>query len=95
MVYLAIDYGCYEGWRLEEAKDVETALEKVKGGSYSGCSGWKILKEIDISGESKQKADELRELSEKVKYLFIGIDQRISAIEKRFERADDLSKLGL
>jgi len=72
MVYLAIDYGCYEGWRLEEFKDVETAMGKVKDGSYSGSSGWKILREIDLVGESKEKTDE----------------QRFSVIERRLERLE-------
>ena len=47
MVYLAIDYGCYEGWRLIEYLTPEQALEAVKSGQYSG-SQWKILKEIRL-----------------------------------------------
>jgi hypothetical protein len=83
MVYLAIDYGCYEGWRLKEFSDAEAALAEVKSGTYSGCSGWKILEEIDAYAELKLKTDELREIKEYIRGFFIGIDQRISAIEKR------------
>jgi hypothetical protein len=83
MIYLAIDYGCYEGWRLEEFKDVEAALASIKSGPPSGCIGWKILEEIDVFTELKLKTDELREIKEYIKGFFIGIDQRIAAIEKR------------
>ena len=58
MIYLAVDYGSYEGWRLEEVKDVDAALVKVKG-SYSGCSGWKILREIEIGEKDRSKIDDL------------------------------------
>ncbi len=47
MVYLAIDYGCYEGWRLEEYPNSKLALEAVKTGQTFG-NPWKILREIQI-----------------------------------------------
>ena len=54
MVYLAIDYGCYEGWRLEEYETPELALEAVKSGQFSG-SPWKILKELKITIEDSNE----------------------------------------
>jgi len=54
MVYLAIDYGCYEGWRLEEYETPELALEAVKSGQFSG-SPWKILKELKITIEESDE----------------------------------------
>jgi hypothetical protein len=50
MVYLAIDYGTYEGWRLQEYETPELALNAVKSGQFSG-SPWKILKELKIAIE--------------------------------------------
>jgi len=50
MIYLAIDYGTYEGWRLEEYETAEAALEALKSGKFSG-SPWKILKELKITIE--------------------------------------------
>jgi len=47
MIYLAIDYGSYEGWSLQECKDVEDAIDKVKQGRTFG-EPWKILKELHI-----------------------------------------------
>lgn len=50
MIYLAINYGVYEGWKLVECKDAVHALERVKNGETSG-EPWKILKELKVSVE--------------------------------------------
>ena len=54
MIYLAIDYGTYEGWRLEEYETAEAALKAVKSGQFSS-SPWKILKELKISVEDSDE----------------------------------------
>lgn len=45
MIYLAIDYGSYEGWRLEEYMTIDEAIQAVKDGK-TYREPWKILKEI-------------------------------------------------
>lgn len=45
-IYLAENYGAYEGWKLREVKSVEEALELVKSGQTYG--EFKILKELEI-----------------------------------------------
>jgi len=55
MYYLAIDYGTYEGWRLEEVPTAEEGIHRILTGYASG-QPWKILKEIEI----KPVKDEFR-----------------------------------
>jgi len=54
MVYLAIDYGTYEGWLLQEYEIPEDALKAVKSGQFSG-SPWKILKELKVTIEESDE----------------------------------------
>lgn len=61
MIYLAIDYGVYEGWKLVECKDAEDALERVRGGWTYG-EPWKILKELKVSVEECD--DEINHVSQ-------------------------------
>jgi hypothetical protein len=48
MIFLAINYGCYEGWELKEYASAEEAIAAVKSGETHGIE-WKILKELTIS----------------------------------------------
>ena len=51
-IYLAINYGEYEGWKLEPFDTADEAIQAVKNGETDG-SGWKILKELDVIVEEK------------------------------------------
>uniref|UniRef100_A0A6M3JH56 Uncharacterized protein n=1 Tax=viral metagenome TaxID=1070528 RepID=A0A6M3JH56_9ZZZZ len=52
MIYLAVDHGCYEGWRLMECETAEEAIEYVKRGeTYS--MPWKIFKELMVTVEKE------------------------------------------
>jgi len=46
-VYLAINYGPYEGWQLNPYDTAFEALKAVRDGETYGHE-WKILKELDI-----------------------------------------------
>ena len=46
-IYLAINYGAYEGWKLTPYDIAAEALQAVKDGETYG-NEWKILKELDI-----------------------------------------------
>lgn len=46
-IYLAINYGPCEGWKLYECSTLEEALSSVRHGGTFGCE-WKILKELEI-----------------------------------------------
>ncbi|GAG69757.1 unnamed protein product [marine sediment metagenome] len=46
-IYLAINYGAYEGWRFTPYDIAAEALQAVKDGDTSG-NEWKILKELDV-----------------------------------------------
>ena len=48
MVFLAINYGSYEGWTLTEYLTGQDALNAVRGGESYG-NEWKILKELQIT----------------------------------------------
>jgi len=47
LIFLAINYGAYEGWKLTPYLSADVALEAVKRGETYG-NEWKILKEIQI-----------------------------------------------
>lgn len=47
MVYLAVNYGAYEGWKLEEYETPKKAIEAVQCGATYG-NQWKILKELIV-----------------------------------------------
>lgn len=47
-IYLAINYGAYEGWKLIEYETSKDAVDAMKNGEYSTCEEWKILKELEI-----------------------------------------------
>ena len=44
-IFLAIDYGAYEGWHLKKVDSVQAALDEVKQGVYGE---WKILREVRV-----------------------------------------------
>lgn len=46
-VFLCINYGAYEGWRLEEVSSPAEALLKVKRGKTFG-NPWMIVKELPV-----------------------------------------------
>jgi hypothetical protein len=48
LYFLAINYGCYEGWKLDEYESMEKIIEVLKSGSTYGCQ-FKILKELEIN----------------------------------------------
>ena len=48
MYFLAVNYGCYEGWQLIEFKSVEEVLDALKKGRPEG-QPFIILKELDLS----------------------------------------------
>jgi hypothetical protein len=47
LIYLAINYGAYEGWKLTPYLSADVAIEAVKRGETYG-SEWKILKEVSV-----------------------------------------------
>lgn len=47
MYYLAVNYGCYEGWKLTPYDSPDKALQSVKDGETYGQE-WKVLKELDV-----------------------------------------------
>lgn len=51
-IYLAINYGAYEGWKLEPYDLPSEALQAVKDGETHG-SEWKILKELNVQVEEE------------------------------------------
>jgi hypothetical protein len=44
-VYVAVNYGAYEGWLLERFDSVQEAIEHIMTGQTYGYE-WKILREI-------------------------------------------------
>ena len=51
-IYLGINYGAYEGWKLEPYGTPYAALQAVKDGETYG-NEWKILRELDIKVEEQ------------------------------------------
>jgi len=47
-IFLGINYGCYEGWKLTEFPSADDALQAVKDGDETYGNEWKILRELDI-----------------------------------------------
>ncbi len=46
-VYLAINYGAYEGWRLEPYDSPADALKAAQDGDTHG-NEWMVLRELDL-----------------------------------------------
>lgn len=53
-IYLATDYGAYEGWRLTPYDIASEALQAVRDGETYG-NKWKILRELDIHIDAGDK----------------------------------------
>ena len=51
-IYLAINYGAYEGWKFEPYDTASEALQAVKDGETYG-NEWKILKQLDVKVEEE------------------------------------------
>ncbi len=54
-IYLAINFGAVEGWRLSSYDTAFEALEAVKSGSEIYGNEWKIVKELEIKIEEESK----------------------------------------
>jgi len=48
MIFLAVDYGAYEGWKLTLYETPKAALQAVIDGATYG-NKWKILKELQVT----------------------------------------------
>lgn len=72
-IYLAINYGCYEGWKLEPHDTAFEALDAVKNGETYGQE-WKILRDLEITvidneNEQPHPADRYRRLITALDFL--------------------------
>ena len=56
-IYLAINYGCYEGWKLEPYDTVFEAVDAVKSGQTFG-NEWKIVRELEITASDIEGVEE-------------------------------------
>ncbi len=64
-IYLAINYGTYEGWKLTPYDLAAEAMQAVKDGEGYGQE-WKILKELDIKiAEEEDEKEATYKLSDK------------------------------
>lgn len=52
-IYLAINYGPFEGWSLIPHDSAKKALQEAKDGETHG-NEWKILRELDIEIDEKE-----------------------------------------